>query len=347
MSLINAVKALYGVVRKGGLGRRPFGLKRLAVRKRMVPTKTTLRTYNNTKQNLKYTKKNKIVRSSGLQDAKDPSYSVKKTNGPNRLVSKAHMSYIKDQLIPVKDFLIRKKEFMDTPIGRCQFYWVPLGSAQDIIDIFGQLTSSDPNQKFDITDSKLVLKCQNMGTCAAYMTVYTCVARHDIPSSLTSMDAMLASGFGEFKTDAEITSVTVGSTIFQNTTWVNYFNVIASKDIKLDLAESVTLDIHDPKNKLINYKLIDDASPLGLTGYTQGFVIQINGQMAASTTVPNYEPTTTGVKLSTLAERHYSVKQSQDSLVKGTFLLGDTLDEEDNVTFINKATGVVVNQVFA
>jgi len=296
----------------------------------------------------KYAMKGKkhVASSSGLANAKDPTYKVRHSGGPTSIVSRRAMDYIKNQLIPVKDYLIRDKEHLVSDIGQCSYTWFPLGDVSDIISIFGQLGTSDPNQKFDITDAELQLRCQNMSSAACYMRVYTCVARHDIPSSLTSMQSMLEGGFAEYKTDAEITDITVGGTVFHNSQWVNYFNVIATKEIKLDLAESVTLDLKNPRNKLINYKLIDDAGPLALLGYTQGFVVQLWGQLASST-ADGLAPTVCNTKVATLSERRYSVKLTEDSVQKGTYLIGDALDTTLTTTLVNEASGAVVNPVFA
>jgi len=348
MSLSAVIKGLSKLVRKGAMPRASMGSKagRLFSRKSSGGSKVQPRTKAYVAG--KYYKKNHgaVSSSRGLANAKDPSYSVKHRGGKKQIVSRGQMEYIKNQLIPVKDYLIRDKEHLVSDIGQCSYTWFPLGDVSDIISIFGQLGTSDPNQKFDITDAQLQLRCQNMSSAACYLKVYTCVARHDIPDSLTTIQTMLDNGFSEYKTDAEITNITVGGTVFHNSQWVNYFNVIASKEIKLDLAESVTLDLKNPRNKLINYKLIDDASPIGLLGYTQGFVVQLWGQLAASTAA-GLAPTVCNTKVATLSERRYSVKLTEDSVQKGTYLIGDTLDDTASTTLINEATGAVVNPVFA
>ena len=174
--------------------------------------------------------------------------------------------------------------------------------------------------------------------------MYEFVSRYDLPDALTSLENVVETGFVTNKTDNEITDVKVGSSLYDNPMFVTYFRIVRDKTFVLTPNKVVSLVCHDPKTQTINGQLINNAFLKALRGITKGFVLQITGQIANATDNA-LVTTTTAAKVSAIATWEYTFKQPQDN-PKANFYAGGLVNSA-NTTFVNEATGAVVNPVFA
>lgn len=275
---------------------------------------------------------------SNVGNSVDNMYSISMGNNPTR-ISNSQMQYIRDQLVPLKQFVKNGTVSMEALFGECQYYAFELASCADIITMANQIDSTDPNLKFNINSAQMSLLCQNSCTASCYLRVYEYIARHDVPAGLTSVDNIIRSGFAEQKGDHEITNTTYGGKLFSNPQFCTYFTIGNVKEIKLDQGEAITLNLADEHNKLINMQLLTNASPLLLRDYSRGYVIQIYGQIGRSVDeekqITLIKPQVDVIQTDTYNFKPISTEASS------VVLAGEMPSSTGNVNFVNSGSGAV------
>lgn len=317
-----------------------FGRKRLEMKGKLtkIKGKGGKRTYN--KGTSKAVKSTNPV---GFPVA-DPVYKVKHGRNPKTL-STTFIDKIRDGLNPPKQYTNVVPSIILADEGKSEYQSFTLLTPNDIYAMaFNAGISTDDNFKLSVSDSKLTLRLQNQSSANVTIRMYEFVSRYDLPDSLVNVETVVEDGFITNEVDNEITDVKVGSSLYDNPQFVTYFKVMRDRTFVLASNKVVSLVCHDPKTMTINGQLINNALLKALRNITKGYVIQVVGQIANATD-NLLVTTTTAAKVSAIATYEYSFKVPVFGQ-KGNFYAGGLVNSA-NTTFINEATGVISNPVYA
>jgi len=274
----------------------------------------------------------------------DPVYKVK--HGKNtKVLSTTFINKIRDGLNPPKQYTNVIPSIILADEGKCEYQSYTLLSPNDIYAMADKIgLETDDNFKLSISDAKMTLRLQNQSSANITIRMYEWVSRYDLPDALTSVENVVENGFLTNKTDNEITDEMVGSCLYDNPQFVTYFKIVRDRTFVLTPNKVVSLVCHDPKTQTINGQIINNAFLQCIRNVTKGYVIQVTGQIANATDNALVTTTTAG-KLSVIATWEYTFKQPQDN-PKANYYAGGLVNAA-NTTFVNEATGAVVNPVFA
>lgn len=150
---------------------------------------------------------------------------------------------------------------------------------RDLINIQDQAYTTggviDSARKFYVKSACLDVQIRNMGTAPVIIDCYRILCKLNNPTGAQTLSTLWANSFGEQSGGAGNTTKPA-LTPFQNPNFCRYFKILTKKEILLGALQTTTLQMRDPKNRIITGRqMISEQSILPYI--TKGFFFQVRG----------------------------------------------------------------------
>jgi len=226
---------------------------------------------------------------------------IKHHRVPKKL-RKAQVARIRKALTPISTHTINQLSFATAAMGQQQWVAAVIGDPSMIgsiitaastagrQDVLGNVSGTNipagnPSaSKLNIEDYTLKVEYLNTNNMVHNVTMYELIARHDIPETYASIQAMINTGWsaaypGTAPSNA-VAATTLGVSLFQNPVVTSYFKIANVKKFTVGPGNSFITSIKENRPRVINPLVYNAAELIGVAGYTRVIVFCFCGSLA-------------------------------------------------------------------